>query len=304
MFASHIANNFYNILIIKLFRYNPPSKIMNSKVRQAKNRVIFLGTGGGKNVMARQAMRTGGIFIELKTKDDIKSSNTSVRFIIDPGPGSLVHAASKKMEPENWDGVLLSHLHPDHSTDANAIIDCIAANKKKPFLAAEEHCLKPKDDYYPCISKFHQKVSDVFAMKANRKISINGLKITAVRSDHYVPTIGFIIKSQSCRIGYASDGTYYKGQEKNFEGCDLLILNVLVPKGEAAKKKWHMSVDEAIELVSKIKKKPRLLIIQHFSFWMLRANVYAQAEIIEKATGVKTMAAGDFMEVDLNKFYR
>ncbi len=261
-----------------------------SKKKRYKNSLIFLGTGGGKNVMARQARRTGGIYIEM----------SGVKLVIDPGPGCLVHAISKKLKPETWDGVLLSHLHPDHSTDANVIIDCIAAKgKRKPFLVAEEHCIKPKDDYYPCISKFHQKLADVSVMKPGKKVIVNSLKITAVRADHYVPTLGFIIKSDM-KIGYASDGTYYKGQEKGLEGCDVLILNVLVPKGEAAKKRWHMSVDEAVELVKKMKKKPRLIIIQHFSFWMLHSDARTQAKIIEKETGAKTIAAEDFMKIDLD----
>lgn len=274
-------------------------KLTFSIMRIAGNRLIFLGTGGGKNVMARQARKTGGIYVELKAKNGIMPPVSFVRFIIDPGPGCLVHAVSKKLKPETWDGILLSHLHPDHSTDANVIIDSIAANKKRPFLVAERHCLSPEDDYYPCISRYHQKISDVYAMKPGKKVKINGIEISAVESDHYAPSIGFVIRNR-IKIGYASDGTYYKSQEKNFEGCDLLILNVLVPKGEAAKKKWHMSVGEAVELVKKMKKKPRLIIIQHFSFWMLRSNARTQAKIIEKETGIKTMAAEDFMEIDLD----
>ncbi len=271
---------------------------MNKK-ESHKNRLVFLGTGGGKNVMAQQARRTGGIFVELSALMPKASDDSGIKFIIDPGPGCLVHAVSRKLEPETWNGVLLSHLHPDHSTDANAIIDCIAARGRKPFLVAEEHCIKPKDDYYPCLSRFHQKISDVYAMRAKKKININSIEISATKSDHYAPSIGFVIRN-TVKIGYASDGTYYKGQEKNFEGCDLLILNVLVPKGEAAKKRWHMSVDEAVELVNAIKKKPRLVIIQHFSFWMLHSDARAQAKIIEKETGTKAIAAEDFMEIDLD----
>ncbi|MFH0832464.1 MAG: MBL fold metallo-hydrolase [Candidatus Aenigmatarchaeota archaeon] len=254
-------------------------------MKNVANRMVFLGTGGGKNVMFTQVRKTGGIFVELD----------GTRFIIDPGPGSLVNAQKLGLTLQKLDGILLSHLHPDHSTDANALLDGI----RDPILIAEEHCLKPKDRYYPCVSKYHQEKSKVKAMKKGKKTKIKNLIVEAVNADHYVPTIGFKIKG-SKTIGYASDGTYFKGQEKYFENCDLLILNVLVPKEEKAEPHWHMSVENAIEMLNKIKKKPRLVVIQHFSFWMLRANVANQAKIMEEETGVKCIPAEDFMELNLN----
>ena len=248
------------------------------------NRLVFLGTGGGKSVMFTQFRKTGGIFVEL--------DNT--RFIIDPGPGSLVYSQKMKLNPGKLDGLLLSHLHPDHSTDANALLD----GMKNPFLIAEEHCLKPRDAYYPCVSKYHQANSVVHTAKINKKIKLKNLDIVVNRADHYAPTVGFKIIGSKI-IGYPADGTYYKGQEKNYD-CDLLILNILVPKGEAAMPNKHMSVDEAIKLIKGIKKKPKLVVITHFSFWMIRANVWLQARKIQEATGIKTIAAEDFMEIDLN----
>jgi len=53
-------------------------------------------------------------------------------------------------------------------------------------------------------------------------------------------------------------------------------------------------------VLKKIKNKPRLVVIQHFSFWMLDADVKKQAKIIEKATGINTIAAEDFMRLDLD----
>lgn len=251
-----------------------------------QNRLIFLGTGGGRHVMLAQVRKTGGIYVELDGK----------KFVIDPGPGSLVNARQIKLNPESWDGIFLSHLHPDNSSDADALLD----GMKEPFVVAEEHCIKPSKDFYPCISKYHQEKAKVYAVKEGDKIKANGFDVFVTRANHYAPTVGFVIKG-SRTIGYAADGTYYKGQEKSLGNCDILILNILVPSGKKSELHRHMSVDDAIKMVKKIKNKPRLVIIQHFSFWMLRANVYAQAKIIEKETGVKTIAAEDFMEIDLDK---
>ncbi|MBI2970999.1 MAG: MBL fold metallo-hydrolase [Candidatus Aenigmarchaeota archaeon] len=260
---------------------------------QSTNRLVFLGTGGGKNVMFTQARKTGGIYIELD----------NVKMILDPGPGSLVNARKLKLHPERWNALLLSHLHPDHATDANVYLD----GMQEAVLVAEEHCVLQnkkwqgrKYDYYPCISLYHRnRVKEVHAVVPKDKVTLGPLALAAVKTDHYDPTVGFRIDG-SRSIGYAADGTYYKGQEKRFDGCNVLILNVLVPKGVQAKKHWHMGVDDAVVMVRKMRQKPKLVVIQHFSFLMLRNDVRAQAKHIEKETGVRTIAAEDFMEINLD----
>ncbi|MBI2076587.1 MAG: MBL fold metallo-hydrolase [Candidatus Aenigmarchaeota archaeon] len=249
------------------------------------NRLIFLGTGGGRHVMLAQVRKTGGIYVELDGK----------KFVIDPGPGSLVNARRIKLNPENWNGLFLSHVHPDNSSDADVLLD----GMKEPFIVAERHCVKPSRDFYPIVSKYHQEKANVYAVKEGDRIKVNGFDVFVTKADHYDPTAGFVIKG-SKTIGYAADGVYYKGQERQFSDCDVLILNVLVPTKMKTEPHKHMSVDEAIKMVKKAKNKPKLIVIQHFSFWMLRADVYVQAKIIEKGTGIKTVAAEDFMEIDLD----
>ena len=55
--------------------------------------------------------------------------------------------------------------------------------------------------------------------------------------------------------------------------------------------------DEVIEFLKKTK--PKQAFIQHFSLDMLEAGIEKQAEIIEKETGVKTIAAKDGMVLEL-----
>jgi ribonuclease BN (tRNA processing enzyme) len=259
------------------------------------NRIIFLGTGGSRHVMSSQARQTGGIYIELD----------NVKFAIDPGPGTLVYSRKLGLNPESWDGLLLSHLHPDHSTDANALLDGINHGSRRAFVVAEEHCLRliDQDRYYPCISLYNQQNSDVCLAKAGEKFRIKGMEITAVLANHYDPCVGFVVKGTK-KIGYTADGSYYKGQEKSFEGCDMLIINVLVPYGLDIKKGLHMNLEEAIELCKAIKQKPKLAFIHHFSPTMLDSNLDEQARIFEEQTGIKTIATEDFMEIDVDTLKR
>lgn len=263
------------------------------------NRIIFIGTGGGRHSMASQVRKTGGTYVELD----------GMRLIIDPGPGALVYSHALQLDHEKWDGMLLSHYHIDNSSDANALIDIMKGaptegEKKDIFVVAEEHSIRMKKDTneYPRISKYHQKlVKNLFPAKAGEKIKAGSLSIETTRTDHGMPCIGFVIRG-SKSIGYAADGAYFTGQEDYFKNCDILILNTLVPKGGEIRPHYHMSVDGAIKLIKAMPSKPKLVVLTHFSPWMLRSNLYKQVKIVQDATGVRTIFAEDFMELDVDSF--
>lgn len=251
-----------------------------------KNRLVFLGTGGSRFMLISQERKTGGLFLELDNK----------RIIIDPGPGSLVHMQQLKLQPEKSDAILLSHLHIDHTSDANALLDGI----ENSVLIAEEHCIRKKPDFddWPRVSKYHQSKAKVFAVNADQSLVLDGIKIETTKTNHNAPGIGFVITG-SKKIGYASDGMYFKGQERYFEGCDLLLLNVHVPKGHETIGKY-MSVDDVILLLRALRKKPQLTVITHLSPLMIRANLWRQIKIIQENTGCNVIFAEDFMELDLD----
>ncbi|MBI4895997.1 MAG: MBL fold metallo-hydrolase [Candidatus Aenigmarchaeota archaeon] len=262
------------------------------------NRIVFLGSGGGRYVMTDQLRKTGGLFFEIEN-----NTTDPLRFSLDPGPGALVHAVSLGLRHDKWDGVVLTHFHPDHATDANALLD----GMEKPFLIAEEHCLIEANklkgtfkDYVPCIFPYHQeKANPCKPVKDKDTITIRGVEFSAHKAKHDVPTMGYRITAKGVDIGYPGDGEYYQGQQSHYDGCRVLILNTLIPKGKTVHINKHMSVDEAITFVNQMSLKPQLIVFNHLSHWMLRGNLWKQTRIMEEATGVKTIAADDFMELDL-----
>lgn len=253
-------------------------------------KIIFLGTGGSRQMLMTQERKTGGIFFDMdKTK-----------FIVDPGPGSILNALSVGIDPGKLDGVVVSHLHIDHCTDANVYLDAI----EKPFIIAEEHCLlmkKANFEYFPCITAYHQKKSKVYAVKDGDMVTVGNVKLKAVKMKHYEPTMGFRIVSGDVDVGYVSDGAYYRGMEKHFDGCKVLIFNVIVPKGQTAQKDEYMSVDGVISFLNGLSIKPKMVILTHLNSWMLRSNLWKQEKIIQEATKLKNVIhAEDFMSLDLS----
>jgi len=253
-----------------------------------ENQIIFLGTGGGRSIMFSQARRTGGIFIELD----------KTRLLIDPGPGSLTTAKELGLSLRGLDALLVSHIHPDHSTDANAVIDG-HADDENFILIAEKHVVNPTKETYPVISRYHQGLCKKYAVGPGEKIKVKNLTITTTPARHSAPAVGFRIAGTKI-ISYPCDGSYFRGQEKYYDSSDILILNVLAPFPNDKKMAKHMDVEDAIKLINAMKDKPKLVIIQHFSFYMLRADVRKQAKIIEKKTGIKCIPARDGMKLDVD----
>ena len=61
------------------------------------NKITFLGTGGGRIIIAHQLRATGGVILNLE--------DTQIH--IDPGPGSLVQAKEHNLDPTKTDLVLV-----------------------------------------------------------------------------------------------------------------------------------------------------------------------------------------------------
>jgi phosphoribosyl 1,2-cyclic phosphodiesterase len=253
-------------------------------------KITFLGTGGGRFNTISQLRATGGWILEI---DKHKLS-------VDPGPGAIVRANQYGISLSGLTGLLISHAHPDHYTDAEIIIEAMTkgVQKKAGFLIANEHIIKGGEGFTPSISPYHQNIiSRIEILEPGKKVEIDGLEITGTKSLHTEPkAIGFLIKG-SKSIGYISDTEYFDGIEKQFEGCDYLVLNTLRPK----KINWpkHLNSEGARKIISHVK--PAKAIITHFGIKMLEAVPEREAEWIQEKSGIATIAAKDGMSLDLEK---
>ena len=248
------------------------------------NKLIFLGTGAGDQGMITQKVKTSSIYMEFD----------GLKFLIDPGPGTIVNANNKKINLLKIDGILITHPHPDHIGDANTLID--ALRKKGSFLVANQKCLIESQSYFPCINKYQQIVpGKTYAVQPGNEVKIKKVKFEIIPNNHLDCGMGIKIIGTK-KIGYVGDGCI-DGIEKYYQDMDLLIFNVLVPYNKIKMKGIHTNVNEVIEFLKKTK--PKKAIIQHFSLEMLKEGIKKQAEIIEKQTKVKTIAAKDGMEIKI-----
>ncbi len=253
-------------------------------------KIQFLGTAGGRFGVGRQVRASGGIYIEIAGK----------KLYLDPGPGALVHARKNSIPLEDLDAILLSHVHQDHTNDANIFIDILTKGGwiKKGTLIGNMTAIKGYKDIEKAVLDYYQKsLESIVVMEPGNTTDIGNLKITATPTMHGDPKgIGFVIEGKKT-ISYVSDGCYFEGLEDYHKNSDIMILNMIFPREERKgtgerKNNKHMDTYSAEKLLRKTR--PEVAIIQHFGVTMIETGPEKEAQWLEDQTGIKVIAAKDF----------
>ena len=110
-------------------------------------RITFLGTGGARFVTIMQIRATGGWILWLDGE----------MIHVDPGPGALVRAKQYGVNLRKLTGIVISHAHPDHTTDAQVVLEAMTegALKKKGVVIGNELVYKGSEEFIPDFSKYH-----------------------------------------------------------------------------------------------------------------------------------------------------
>jgi ribonuclease BN (tRNA processing enzyme) len=252
-------------------------------------KLTFLGTGGGRFATIYQARATGGIYIE-----DEKNLH------IDPGPGALVRMRSVGLDPLKTHAILVSHCHPDHYLDTEILIEAMTegGTRKQGMLIGSKTVIEGDGDF-STISKDHlAKPTSVKVRTPYSRMSFKPFEIFATPSAHSDTTsVGFRIQTNDGMISYVSDTQLLETVIKAHRNCRLLIASVTRPLGQRIP--HHLSTEDAGYMIEKIK--PEMAVITHFGMRVIQENPETQARWIEDRSGVRTVAARDFMMLDMGK---
>lgn len=251
---------------------------------------MFLGTGGGRNLVLTQVRWTGGI----------RAISSEAHLHIDPGPGALVRSIEKKLSPQKVRGVLISHAHPDHYNDGEIFIEAMTAamTRRQGTLVGPRSVLYGNEVCEAAISKYHQSmVERVLEAKPGADFSVDGVQITVVRALHSDPdAVGYKLAfPDEGTVTYTSDTEYFEGIGEQYRGTRLLILCAMRPRGDPWK--GHMSTDDAVRIVEEAK--PEKAVLTHFGMKMIRANPWKEAAYVQEKTGVPVLAANDGMIIEV-----
>jgi ribonuclease BN (tRNA processing enzyme) len=252
------------------------------------NKIKFLGTGGGRFVVMKQIRKSGGIWLTLN----------DTNLLIDPGPGSLIRILNSKpkLNPRNLDGVILSHIHLDHSNDVNIIIEAMTNGgfDKKGVLFAPKQALDEDPVVLKYVTKYLEKIE---ILKEKKKYKIRNISFeTPVRHKHHgVEGYGFNFFGKNKSISLITDTKYIKNLESFYKG-DILIINVVFFNNK--KNFEHFDIKDAEKIISI--NKPKLTILTHFGMTIIRNRPWEVAKKISDKLGVEVIAARDGMEIDLD----
>ncbi|HJW97428.1 MAG TPA: MBL fold metallo-hydrolase [archaeon] len=254
-------------------------------------KITFLGTGGARFVTITQIRATGGWILWLDGE----------MMHVDPGPGALVRAKQYGVNLRKLTGIVISHVHPDHTTDAPVVLEAMTqgALKKRGVVLANGHAFRGGENLVPVFSEYHLKMLERHeVMEPGKKARVGKVSVEAVEARHTEPkALGYVFSGEGKKVGYTGDGEYYDGQEKHFLGCDVLLINCHRPKEFPLK--GYMDSEGARKLIEKAK--PGTAILTHFGIRMMRGVAEREAKWIGQETGVRTIAAKDGMVIDSGK---
>jgi ribonuclease BN (tRNA processing enzyme) len=251
--------------------------------KPAMVRLIFLGTSGDSFVTARQLRASGGIILQTG----------ELQFHIDPGPGALVRAKEHNINPRATTAIIATHNHTNHANDVNALIDAMTLGgfDKKGIVIGSESVINPSDNSTPSLSAFHQTcIERVIILHPEQKAAVETIEVEGIPIVHSDRSaIGLKITTPSAVIGYTGDTAFTNDLTNSFKNSDILILNVTLP-GDT-KTDNHLNRETAQKLIAAVK--PKLAVLTHFGFDMLKADPLIEARHIQLSTGVQTIAAHD-----------
>ena len=254
-------------------------------------RITFLGTGGGRHTTMYQVRSTGGMLIEHDG-----------RFLhVDPGPGALTQMHRIRYDLTRTDSVVVSHCHPDHYSDAESVIEGMTRGgwTRRGSLYGSQTVLRGNGRLGPCISDYHQGiVSSVSVFEPGDVLDVDGMRVDICRADHSDPTnVGFRFHTEDGIVSYVSDTAYSDEIADQYIGSRVLLLPVTTPTGNRIK--YHLCTDDALTFVERVR--PELAIFIHLGVVIIRRGPDKEAESVERATGIRTIAAHDLMVLDVGR---
>jgi len=245
--------------------------------------MVFLGTGGARVLVFKQILASGGLWVEM----------ADARLHLDPGPGALVQATKRKLDPTKLDAIVLSHRHLDHSADANVMIEAMTTGG----FHRRGQVFAPRDAYDddPVILRYLRSyVKELHVIEEGGEYQVGEVRFRApVRHDHPGETYGLTFESPGCRWSYLVDTRYFPALAQHYRAEVMVIHTVRLEESEI----YHLSIPDAKRLIEAIR--PRTAILTHFGMTLWRAKPWLVAERLSQETATEVIAARDGMRFEL-----
>ena len=247
-----------------------------------ENFIHFFGTTGNKDVFFKNIRQAGGLLLNI--------DNTKIR--VDPGVNTF-YKYINSYQDEKIDGIILSHVHIDHSNDLNIFVELMTNGGEDktgtlilPNQAIEERVLQSYVKEFP---------KEVYIIEPNTQYTIKNIEIiSSIEHRHGVENYGFVFKTSKCKIGLVTDTAYFPELLNSYKECEILIMNVPYHIQDKPRPK-HLDISNVEEFIRTIK--PKKVILTHFNFNILNSNPVKLADELSQKYGIEVISAEDDMIV-------
>ncbi|MHA2182515.1 MAG: MBL fold metallo-hydrolase [Promethearchaeota archaeon] len=260
--------------------------------------LVILGSGGGRHHIRTQHRATGGILFKFN----------GIQSHLDPGPGAIVRLNQYGEDPVKTDLFIVTHPHVDHYNDLSAVIESSRENlHDRDYNYYKKGLLITTDRVIHLISEYHlQMVEKIITLKAGDKFNYKKAEIVGTKVVHSPHNEGFGIRFnlENYSLAYTSDTMVFDGFSEQFNGVNILILNLLRPDSVTCKR--HVCTDEVIPYLNKINPPLETLIISHFGSYMdgprsQKNHVPSQVAKLQEKTKInRVIAAEDGLKLKID----
>ena len=177
----------------------------------------------------------------------IKSNTTSI--ILDMGSAAL-EKLQKYIDPNSIDGIILSHLHGDHTADIFAFKNfALEFNQKRD---AKVKLLLPQTPNRQADAIVEGDLFDVSFLQDKSNFIIGDIECEFFSMAHPIETYGVKFKSNGKTIAYTSDTIYNDNIRPLLENADLALVDACILDKEFNNTSKHISVKAISKLTNGI----------------------------------------------------
>jgi len=246
------------------------------------DKIIFLGTAGDTETMARQRRGTGGLVLQLEGS----------QFHLDPGPGALLAARLFGVSVRDTIAVIATNGSVIRSAEVDALVSAMTLDglDKHGVLMGSVSVIER------CRPESKRSVEGVVTLAPQSKVGINQVAFLSVKSLHEDGTaVGLKAITRSFILGYVGDTGWYETIAKDYEDCEILVVNVALPEG--VEDGHRMSVDGVRKLLEAVK--PKKVFLTGFGAKLLDQDTVDIARQLQRKTKADVTAATDGLSVEL-----
>lgn len=209
-------------------------------------KLTILGTAPGKSLLAKSHSAY------LLEREDVK-------YLIDCGEGTTQKLLEKDLVNDELDGIIISHLHPDHFVGLFMLLQTLYLNKRtKELKIYLPESVNEITSFLSVMYMFEERFSYRFSLTLYNEKSFTEIGIAPFKNEHLkgygdivvdrkltnkLLSYSFIIKGRKKSLLLSSDINSVKDIEIKLAECQALILDGI-----------HIDVESAKEILTKSNK--------------------------------------------------